>query len=164
MGVWYGSVTVTGRENKKPMIKNLDHVNIVVSSLENAEGFFRLLGFEKHHEGELSGPWISEVVGLEGVRARYVALSLPGDRAAVELIRYDAPPGKPAPEVNRPNDVGYRHLAFAVEDLEGEVRRLREAGVEFMGDVRIYPETGKKLVYFQGPDRIILELAEYPGP
>jgi hypothetical protein len=39
---------------------------------------------------------------------------------------------------------------------------LKGEGIDFWGEVQTYPETGKKLVYFNGPDGIILELAEYP--
>lgn len=42
------------------------------------------------------------------------------------------------------------------------VAALKAEGIDFWSPVQTYPETGKKLIYFYGPDDIILELAEYP--
>ena len=144
------------------MIERLDHINIVVSDLEKARDFLSLFGFRECSFSELSGDWISLIVGLEDVRARYVALSLPGSNTNIELIEYKSPRSERDPQLGKSNQIGLRHLAFAVDDIETEVRRLTEAGIEFMSSVRTYEKSGKKLVYFHGPDGILLELAEYP--
>ncbi len=60
------------------MLKRINHVNIVVNNLEETKAFFIQLGFEIGDESELSGEWISSIVGLPDVNASYVALSLPG--------------------------------------------------------------------------------------
>ena len=78
------------------------------------------------------------------------------------LIEYKSPKSERDPRLGKSNQIGLRHLAFAVDDIETEVRRLTEAGIEFMSSVRTYEKSGKKLVYFHGPDGILLELAEYP--
>jgi len=143
------------------MIERLDHINIVVSDLEKARDFFLLFGFRECSFSELSGEWISSIVGLEDVRARYVALALPGSNTNIELIEYTSPKSERDWQVSQANQIGLRHLAFAVDDIEAEVRRLAEAGIGFMSPVRTYEKSGKKLVYFHGPDGILLELAEY---
>ncbi|MCK5837149.1 MAG: VOC family protein, partial [Desulfobacula sp.] len=142
------------------MIIHLDHINIVVENLEEAEAFFRMLGFKKLHEGDLSGGWISKIVGLDNVRAHYVALALPENRTTLELIHYESPKGNNSNLSNRANDIGFRHLALEVEDIHAEVRRLKKIGIKFLSEVRTYETTGKKLVYFYGPERILLELAQ----
>ena len=144
------------------MIERLDHINIVVSDLEKARVFFFLFGFQECSFSELSGEWISSIVGLEDVRARYVALSLQGSNTNIELIEFKSPKSARDSQLSKANQIGLRHLAFAVDDIEAEVRRLTEAGIEFMSSVRTYEKSGKKLVYFHGPDGILLELAEYP--
>jgi catechol 2,3-dioxygenase-like lactoylglutathione lyase family enzyme len=144
------------------MITRIDHINIVVSNLEEAESFFRLLGFKEKDSSTLSGEWISTIVGLEDVRARYVALSLPDTDLNVELIAYASPPSGGSLQIDTANRIGFRHLALAVKDIEAEVERLKVAGVVFKSPIQIFPRTGKKLVYFNGPDGILLELAEYP--
>ncbi|HHE74700.1 MAG TPA: VOC family protein [Desulfobacteraceae bacterium] len=145
------------------MIKRLDHLNIVVSDLKAAQSFFELFGFTEVDASELSGEWISTVVGLEGVVARYVRLALPNTNIKVELIAYDHPSSIKSEDLSKANGIGIRHLAFEVEDIEAEMARLRGHGVQFLSDVFIYEKIGKKLVYFLGPDGILLELAEYPS-
>ena len=144
------------------MITHLDHINIVVENLAETESFFRMLGFQKTHEGDLSGTWISEIVGLDNVNAHYVALSLPGNRTTLELIHYESPQGDNASFSSKANDTGFRHLAFEVEDIHAEVLRLKKNGVSFLSEVRTYEATGKQLIYFYGPEKILLELAQYP--
>jgi catechol 2,3-dioxygenase-like lactoylglutathione lyase family enzyme len=145
------------------MTVKMDHVNIVVSDLEKAKRFFVRLGFQEMDSSDLSGQWISATVGLEDVEARYVALTLPGSDTNLELIEYRSPKSGRDPSLGKANQVGLRHLAFAVDDIEKEVRKLTEAGITFLSAVQRYPKTGKKLVYFHGPDGILLELAEYPA-
>ena len=97
----------------------------------------------------------------DDVSARYVRLELPGTACKVELIVYDHPVPEDQIHPGRANQIGLRHLAFAVQDIEQEVTRLESAGVEFLSDIHVYEKLGKKLVYFYGPDGILLELAEY---
>jgi catechol 2,3-dioxygenase-like lactoylglutathione lyase family enzyme len=144
------------------MIKKIDHINVVVSDLESASDFFSRLGFSVEHRGELEGEWISVIVNLQGVRASYVQLSLKGSRVKLELIQYHHPESPAGTGTHPPNKIGIRHIAFEVEDIEEMVASLNGEGAHFWSDVQTYPETGKKLVYFHGPDNIILELAEYP--
>ncbi len=144
------------------MIKNIDHINIVVSDLQKTTEFFLNLGFEKGDSSDLSGEWISAIVGLENVDASYVSLRFPGSTTTVELIQYRNPLSENDPNMHLANQLGFRHLAFAVEDIAAEVARLRKQGVEFVGEIQTYEKTGKRLVYFYGSDNILLELAQYP--
>lgn len=144
------------------MIQKLDHINIVVSNLEEARDFFLRFGFVELDKAELSGAWISAIVGLENVQAHYVALHLPGSTTNLELIEYKSPPSGRDPGTGLANQIGFRHLAFAVDNIEDEIARLRSVGVQFLGELRTFAKSGKKLVYFYGPDSILLELAEYP--
>jgi catechol 2,3-dioxygenase-like lactoylglutathione lyase family enzyme len=121
------------------------------------------LGFTIEHHGDLQGEWISSIVNLDDVKASYVQLALANSTLKIELIQYASPPSPANEEENSPNNIGIRHLAFEVDDMETIVSDLKEAGIRFFGDVQTYPETGKKLVYFYGPDGIILELAQYPS-
>jgi len=60
-------------------LKKIDHINVVVSNLDEAGQFFTQLGFVVvGDEAELTGQWISSIVGLEDIQAKYVVLSLPG--------------------------------------------------------------------------------------
>ncbi len=144
------------------MIGSLDHINIVVSDLNESTVFFKLLGFIEGDSSCLEGEWISAIVGLKNVKAEYVSLSHPGSNTSIELIKYFAPESHNDKNIGVANQIGFRHIAFAVIDIEYEISRLKEHGVEFFSDIKCYPKTGKKLVYFDGPDNIILEFAQYP--
>jgi [ribosomal protein S5]-alanine N-acetyltransferase len=156
------SSSALAHSDASQMIRKMDHVNIVVNDLERASEFFTRLGFSVEHRGELEGEWIASIVNLKAVRASYVQLSLKGSGVKLELIKYHRPESCGGVGTNLPNEIGIRHIAFEVEDIEAVVTSLKAAGIDFWGDVQTYPETGKKLVYFYGPDDVILELAEYP--
>ncbi len=144
------------------MIRKLDHINIVVSRLEDAMQFFLLLGFESTDPRELSGEWISLIVGLDEVRARYVTLTHPGSKTNIELIEYVHPPSGKDPELGAANQIGFRHIAFEVKDIETEYARLKGKGVKFISEIKVYSKTEKKLAYFYGPEGILMELMENP--
>lgn len=143
------------------MLKKIDHVNVVVSNLEETKSFFIQLGFEVGDESELSGEWISSIVGLPDVKARYVTLALPDTETNLELIEYSSPQSEKDPGMEKANQIGFRHIAFEVENIENEVCRLKDKGIKFLSEIQTYPKTGKRLVYLWGPDRILLELSQY---
>ena len=143
------------------MIQKIHHINISVTDVEKAKAFFMdLLGFQVKTEGDLEGAWIDKVVGLDKVKAHYVQLILPESETALELIQYYHPKGKIDPAINQANQIGFRHMAFEVKQIERVYNKLKAAGVELLSDIQVYQES-KKLCYFYGPDGIILELAEY---
>ncbi len=143
------------------MLKKINHVNIVVSNLDKAKTFFIQLGFTVGDESDLSGEWISDIVGLKNVNARYATLALPGTETNLELIEYKSPKSTQDPDMHKANQIGFRHIAFEVENIEDVVCRLKDKGIKFISPIQTYPKTGKRLVYFWGPDNILLELAQY---
>lgn len=142
------------------MIKKIDHINVVVSNLENAKEFFAELGFEIAAESMLEGEWIERVTGLSDVRARYVKLALPNFDTNLELIQYFSPSGGHDPNIRQVNQLGYRHIALEVDNIDDVYEKLKEKGVHFFSHVET-STNNKKLCYFLGPDSIIIELAEY---
>jgi len=143
------------------MINTLDHINIVVSDLQKAKTFFLDLGFTEVIASRLSGEQFTLVTGLPHINAEFVGLSLPGSTTNIELIQYFSPTGGRDPELSKPNQIGFRHIAFAVDDIDAEVARLKAKGIEFRSSIQVWEKTGKKLVYFYGPDGILLEFAQY---
>ena len=143
------------------MIKKIDHINISVTNLEEATNFFvGLLDFKIEKKGDLEGKWIDKVVGLNKVKAKYVQLIIPGSETCMELIQYYNPIGEKDPNTGRSNQIGFRHIAFEVIEIEKVYAKLQKAGVKILSELQTYNKT-KKLCYFVGPDDVILELAEY---
>ena len=145
----------------KTYLHSIDHVNIVVKNLDVVVGFFVSLGFRVMDRSRLTGEWISKIVGLQGVDAEYVKLSLPGDRISLELIQYKNPPPTGISNPGKANTQGIRHLAFRVTDIESAVAALKAKGIVPMSAVQEYAPGNKRLVYFKGPEEILLELAQY---
>jgi len=143
------------------MIKKIDHINISVTDLQETKKFFvELFGFKVEKEGHLEGKWMDRTVGLEDVKAEFIKLVIPGTETSIELIRYYQPEGGKNPNISKANEIGFRHIAFEVEDIESVYRKLKNAGVTLFSDIQSY-NVKKKLCYLLGPDGIILEIAEY---
>ena len=139
----------------------LDHLNIVVRDLEGSIQFFRHFGFEVGDDADLAGDWLSEVVGLQNVRAHYARLESLNSPVLIELITYHHPRSPKSPCIDQANLIGYRHIAFQVDDIDAEVERLTAVGVHFLSPIHTYPRTGKRIVYGRGPEGILIELAQY---
>ncbi len=142
-------------------LTNIDHINIVVKDLEKVKQFFLAIGFELQDQSRLQGEWISKIVGLNDVDAEYVRLTLPGDSIALELLQFANPPLYEIESPDKANTQGFRHLAFRVIDIEKTVAHLKDKGIEPFSPIQEFTKTGKKLVYFRGPEGILLELAQY---
>ena len=145
----------------KGKIKKIDHINISVTDIEETKEFFtELFGFKVEKEGYLEGGWMDRTVGLENVKARYAKLVIPGTETSIELIRYYQPEGGKDTHIGKANQIGFRHIAFEVEDIDSVYKKLQDAGVALFSEIQTY-NVKKKLCYLTGPDGIILEIAEY---
>ncbi len=143
-----------------------DHLNIVVSDLAASVAFYRgLFGMGVALDCRLSGPWFEAVTGLPGAEADCVILcgSDPGLR--IELLRYLNPPGESWPAASRLTTRGLRHVAIRVDDLDAALARARSLGYAIGVEPVAVPLTilaaGKRMAYFQDPDGVVLELADY---
>jgi catechol 2,3-dioxygenase-like lactoylglutathione lyase family enzyme len=140
-------------------LQRMDHVGIVVDDLASATEFFAELGLVSQGEGSVEGRWVDRIVGLEGVRADLVMLQTPDGNARVELVKFHSPSYQGDNRHAPANASGIRHIAFAVEDIDGVVARLRARGAELVGELERYEDI-YRLCYVRGPEGIIIELAE----
>lgn len=140
----------------------MDHVGIVVDDLAAAVEFFVELGLELQGEGSVEGAWADRIIGLDGVRSDIAMLQTPDGHARVELSKFHAPSGPVGDRHAPANTPGIRHVAFAVDDVDAVVARLRARGAELVGEVEQY-EDSYRLCYVRGPEGIIVELAEEIG-
>jgi len=92
------------------------------------------------------------IVGLEAVGTDIAILQTPNGNGRLDLTKFHSPTNTP----------GIRHIAFAVEDIDGVVAGLRARGAELVGEVERY-EDSYRLCYVRGPEGIIIELAEQIG-
>ncbi|MDY0161948.1 VOC family protein [Desulfobotulus sp.] len=145
------------------MIQCIDHLNIVVTDLQKSKAFFEVLGFQAALSSDLDGVFLEKVTGLGGLGARFVAMQHESGAMRIELLEY-APAKIANGQIGMANEVGFRHLAFQVENIEKTVDALKALGVVFLSPVQTWEKTGKRLVYFWGPDGILMELCQYPDP
>jgi catechol 2,3-dioxygenase-like lactoylglutathione lyase family enzyme len=143
-------------------VERMDHVGVVVEDLADAVAFFVELGLELHGEASVEGDWVDRVVGLEGVRAQIVMLQTPDGHGRLELASFDTPPSDGGYQRALANAPGIRHVAFAVDDIDGVLARLQARGAELVGEVERYRDS-YRLCYVRGPAGIVVELAERIG-
>jgi len=125
-------------------LKNIHHIAIICSDYQRSKEFY------------------TKVLGLDVIREVYrkerdsykLDLGLRGEYI-IELFSFPSPPER----LSRPESCGLRHLAFAVEDIDGAVDALkhRQVAVE---EVRIDDITGKRFVFFADPDGLPIEFYE----
>ncbi|HKG65419.1 MAG TPA: VOC family protein [Solirubrobacteraceae bacterium] len=138
----------------------MDNVLIVVEDLEAAKAFFAELGMELEGEATNEGPWVDQVVGLDGVRSDIATMRTPDGHGRLELAKFHTPPAVRAePEGAPANALGIRRIMFAVEDVDDVVARLRRHGGELVGEIAQYEDI-YRVCFLRGPEGIILGLAE----
>jgi catechol 2,3-dioxygenase-like lactoylglutathione lyase family enzyme len=140
----------------------MEHVGIVVDDLAAATEFFAELGLEMQGEGAVEGLWVDRIVGLDGVRTEFAMMQTPDGNGRLELVRFHSPPNQGDSRHAPANTRGIRHIAFAVEDIDAVVARLRARGAELVGELERYVDL-YRLCYVRGPEGIIIELAEKIG-
>jgi glyoxylase I family protein len=137
------------------MIKSVHHTSLSVSDLERSKSFYvGLLGMEFVREGELSGPVMEKIVGLDKAHMKFAFVKM--GPAVLEIFQYITPQGKniPQPQCN----IGIIHLAFEVEGIENVYEDLRSKGVKFVSPPQMVRTA--KAAYFFDPDGITIEIFE----
>ena len=130
------------------MIGPAHHVGVAVRSLDAALADYRTLGFEAESV---------EDVPTQGVRVAFLGKG----PVRIELLESLRPDGVIARFVDRSGE-GLHHLAFAVQDIRAEMRRLREKGLKLV-DAEPRPGARGRLVAFIHPRSahgVLLELVQ----
>jgi len=140
------------------MIKNIRHTGIVVSNLDKALYFYRdILGLRIKREMIESGKYIDNLSGLKEVRVKTIKMSTDNGNL-IELLYYGSHPRK---SINRDIcDIGYSHIAFTVENLDYEYKRLKEKGIKFNCTPQISPDGKAKVVFCRDPEGNLIELVK----
>lgn len=141
------------------MVKNFDHVTIVVRDVDAAKHFFGLLGFRETHSAVISGKVMEDYMGIKGIEADHITLAIENPHSEVQLLRYRHPDAVVDASISKLNKLGFNHICFAVEDLDAEVARLTAHGVKLRNSVMDF--LSRKLVFLHGPEDITIELAQW---
>jgi lactoylglutathione lyase len=128
------------------MPSRVHHMNIRVADPEATIGFYEALGFAV--TGYMNNPGVSTVY-----------LALPNDPVGIELSVQD----NPDPSWDR--QPGSGHLALSVEDLDAELERLGQLGIEPEGPP-FHPgdRPNVYVCFLRDPNQVRIELVDGPFP
>ena len=130
-------------------MKKIEHIGIAVKSIENANQIYTsLLG---------ASPYKMEEVKSEGVKTSFFKI---GD-SKIELLEAINPDSPIAKFIEKRGE-GVHHIAFAVDDIQSEIVRLKNEGFIVLNDT---PKKGadNKLVVFLHPKStagVLVELCQ----
>ena len=131
------------------MIKKISHIAIAVSDLENASKHFR------------------EIIGLKEVGREVVeeqkteTYSFQIGESNIELVSPTSPDSPIAKFLNSKGE-GIHHIAFEVDDIEAELKQLKEKGVRLI-DEKPRVGAGGNLIAFCHPKSnrgVLIELVQ----
>jgi catechol 2,3-dioxygenase-like lactoylglutathione lyase family enzyme len=140
-------------------IKHVNHIGITVNDLEAASEFFLALGFKPMGQMAMEGELVDRVTGLKGVKSDMTMLESPDGQLNLEFSKFHHPVDPEGVKPKMVNGLGLRHLALEVENIEEIIAMLDEKGYKLVGELQNY-EGSWKLCYINGPEGIIVELAE----
>lgn len=141
------------------MVRNFDHVTIVVRDVAAAKHFFSLLGFKEVKSVVISGKVMEDYMGVAGIEADHVTLAIENPHSEVQLLHYRHPDMIVDTNIAKLNKLGFNHVCFAVDDLQAEIAKLTAAGVKLRNKMMDFHN--RKLVFVHGPEDITIELAEW---
>ena len=136
-------------------MKHIEHIGIAVKSLTQSIPVFEAL-FN-------SSCYKTESVESEHVNTAFFQLTQ-GVGTKIELLESSTPDGVIAKFIDKKGE-GIHHIAFEVEDIHSEMKRLQEAGFTLLNE---QPKLGadNKLVCFlhpKGTHGVLIELCQDRG-
>ncbi len=140
----------------------IDHSAIGVAKTERSEAFYeKLLGMRVAYEVVNRGPTQESLDGTFGAVVQITGLRPPAETGpGMEFLEYRTPAtGRPAPVDTESNDIAHVELAFAVDDLDGLVAKLRQAHAPFVSPDAVDLGRGLHAAMVRDPDghAILLE-------
>jgi len=148
------------------MFSCLHHFNLIVADKERTKAFYNgQLGLEIALETEIEDPEFSRGVGLPATKVLATFFKLPANTGLIETFQYVRSPGHPISGDAKPNDAGWQHICFKVDDIQETVADLESKGIKFLSTPvtlsRDHPFfAGVKFCYFKGPDGEVLEILQ----
>ncbi|MEX0347827.1 MAG: VOC family protein [Paracoccaceae bacterium] len=140
-----------------------NHMSIVVNEVEPAKEFLSLLGFEETLTKVISGPVMEEYLGVPGIEAEHITMVLKGAEPYfdIQLLKYHTPASPQNEHIRDLSAIGFNHFAFAVDDLDATLAKLKQAGVKMRNTEMDY--RGYKMAFIWGPEGLTFELVEHGG-
>lgn len=119
---------------------SLAHLGLVVADAKRSADFYT----------QILGCTVTGRVETDNLKIVYLQTG----GQIIELLEYI-----PAPPIQRGAGF-FDHIAFAVVDIAAAVELFKEQGIKFETDTPRLTSTGKKIIFFAGPDGERIELME----
>ena len=142
------------------------HTNIVAKDWRQLSDFYvKVFGCKVNPpERKFSGSWLDQATGLQNARLEGVHLLLPGhgdNGPTLEIFSYQSMHEcKPT----MANDLGLRHIAFEVDDVDQAFDVAIKNGGQLLGKVTEKAVEGVgvlKFVYLRDPEENIVEIQSW---
>jgi len=141
------------------IMKDIRHTGIVVTDMERSLKFYRdLLGLKTVIDFTEEGKYIDTLSAMAGVRLRMVKLAAE-EGGMIELLQYISHQRKRSGD-NELCDIGPRHVAFSVDDVEKVYADWSARGVKCNCSPQTAPDGKARLFFCQDPDGTFLEIVE----
>lgn len=122
-------------------LKKLEHVGLQVKDLDTTIEFYtKVLGLVLLKKQDHVDP---------SIKLAFLGFS-ESDETVIELISGYNP--------NLPAEGKVHHIAFTVDNIEEEIARVKEYGVDFVDEAITTLPSGARYVFFYGPDGEWIEL------
>jgi methylmalonyl-CoA/ethylmalonyl-CoA epimerase len=131
------------------MIKKIEHIGIAVKHLGNSNELFKKLFGKEHYK--------VEPVESEGVSTSFFMLG----ETKIELLEATNADSAIAKFIEKKGE-GIHHIAYEVDDIYGEMERLRDEGFEILNKEPKYG-ADNKLIFFLHPkttNGVLIELCQ----
>ena len=148
-------------------INRLRHIAIVVNDLEMMIEFYtQFLDFKIKRRYFINGEEFQKGIGIPNASANGAHLSIPNCDVDLELLEFSGQTSKNT-DFLLPDVYGFRHIAFAVNDLSECYNQLKSKGAKFISEpvmIKIPKElAGIQFVYLKDPEGNIIELSQLPA-
>ena len=141
-------------------MKNVRHVGLVVSNMEEALKFYRdLLGLKIRGATDEYGDFISGLLGRKKVELKTIKLSADDNTTRIELIEFSNPKSIQNKKTELFNQ-GFTHVGLTVNNLDEMYGRLKEAGVQFNCPPKLSQNGTLKVAFCKDFDGNYLELTQ----
>ena len=140
------------------MIKEVRHIGIVVTNMENSLKFYRdQLGLKIIKDMDEQGNYLDNMLSLNDVRVRTVKLSANENTTLVELLEFESHNDN---KIRNFYTIGASHVAFTVDDIEKLYVDLSEKNIKFNAIPQKSPDGLVKVTFCKDPDGTPIELVE----
>tara|TARA_B100000925_G_scaffold196797_1_gene148970 strand:+ start:382 stop:786 length:405 start_codon:yes stop_codon:yes gene_type:complete len=130
-------------------MKKVEHIGIAVKDLDNANALFEKLFNQNHYK--------VEEVSSEGVSTSFFLFG----ETKIELLQASNPKSSIAKFIAKRGE-GIHHIAFEVEDIDSEMKRLLKEGFKLINDSPKDGADNKKICFLhpKSTNGVLIELCQ----